>query len=716
MSKLNVKQFKKRFIRGLVEPDLFKLPLKDVEDEPMIIKILVTEEKSEMSVDFYSSRSFIDCPCYSYLDMNEEYNHTNNIQIQPLGGRINFSNSLYTSAIYYYNLKIKDPSKVLITDDLNYFRSINDCLYKPHDENITDIIYSKFCTEESPYCVIDWGDGMVENCVVSCFDDDKLPFSYDYLKACKHTYNNIGEYYVKIKGRVPHLSFRGTFNTYNNHISPIELQEVVQWGSLHLYDISQMFNFNKPTKFKMPAHVPPYSFKNVYFAESAFDYCALDETEFSQEIVFDFINTFPNLLNAGGMFRNTNISYIPKYFCYGHKNIISCNSMFYSSPITYIGEKAFANCDNLTTVFDLTYNNSSHQPLPLLTRVEDGIFENDINLLVIDFAFNYIGSSNTYSLKYLYTDESLGLKTVGDNVFKNCKRLRLAFEPFYQQAGLISVGDSLFEGCEDLISVEMCFYRCYSLEKIGDNIFKGCTKVRNCNDFCYQDYLVNFPDKLFYDLKYYNYLKGLTDYGNFNGSWENISEQDGQVSYNYDDKSRLEEFLKIKGYNHNNFPTRKHSKELFSKEYLTDCVVCGDVFKGLSYIFNSMIQFDDRKSNDSVDRYIISNFTGEALPIWEIQDYQVLFSSGTYYIFGIRNIKVEFISENSPSTYGITINYYDNYMDIAKADPILCLVFPTGTTNFIGGQNGLLDMYYTPSESEGYKVLEFNDPIEYKYI
>lgn len=717
MSNLTIKQFKKKLIRGLANPDLFKLPLKDDEDEPMIIKILVTEANSEMSVGFYHFRNFIDYPCYNYLDMNEEYNHTNNIQIRPLGGTIDFSNSLYTSAIYYYNLKIKDPSKVLITDDINYFRSENDFFYKPHDENITDIIYSKFCTEESPYCVIDWGDGTVENCVVSRFDDDKLPFSYDYLTACKHTYNNIGEYYVKIKGRVPRLSFGETFYT-DNHI---ELQEVIQWGNLHLYDISQMFNFNKPTKFKMPAHVPSYSFKNVYNAEYAFDYCALDETEFSQEIIFDFVNTFPNLLNAGRMFGNTNISYIPKHFCYGHKNIISCSHMFYSSPITYIGEKAFANCDNLTDVFDLTYNADNFQPLPLLTKVEDGIFENDINLLAIDFAFNYITSSRFYSLKSLYTDESLGLKTVGNNIFKNCKRLRWAFEPFYQQAGLVSVGESLFEGCEDLINVNMCFYRCYSLERIGDNIFKGCTKVRNCDDFCYQDYLVNLPDKMFYDLKYYDYLKGLTYYGNFNGGWETISEQDGQVSYNYDDKNRLEEFLKIKGYNHNNFPIRKHSKDLFSKEYLTDCVVYGDALDGLSYIFNSMIEFRDHSSHDVYNTYIISNFTGEALPIWEIQDYKVLFSSGTSYIFGIRNIKVKMSSFDSHTLVeyeelGYTTNYYDNYMDIAKADPIICLVFPTGTTNFINGKNGLLDMYYAPSESEGYKVLEFNDPIEYEYV
>ena len=45
MNKLNVKQFKKRFIRGLVEPDLFKLPLKD-------------EIKIDCSISFIISQSY----------------------------------------------------------------------------------------------------------------------------------------------------------------------------------------------------------------------------------------------------------------------------------------------------------------------------------------------------------------------------------------------------------------------------------------------------------------------------------------------------------------------------------------------------------------------------------------------------------------------------------------------------------------------------------
>ena len=79
MNKLNVKQFKKKLIRGLAYPELFYLPEED-EYEPMIIKILVTEENNEMTIGFYSGfGTRFSYPCYSYLDMNEEYNHTNNM-------------------------------------------------------------------------------------------------------------------------------------------------------------------------------------------------------------------------------------------------------------------------------------------------------------------------------------------------------------------------------------------------------------------------------------------------------------------------------------------------------------------------------------------------------------------------------------------------------------------------------------------------------------
>ena len=716
MNKLNVKQFKKKLIRGLANPDLFKLPLKDDEYEPMIIKVQVTKENSFMTIFFsgsgrtqYNPSINVDFVSYRSPDIEEDFKAIGTKCLRPsLSG---------LSLMPMFNFKINNPDNVFIKEDI---------FDVPEDKkDIESIVYLNSFTEEPCWCYVDWGDGNVEDCNSLIHkgvsnNSDVPNYTYDTLYGMKtHYYEQAGEYYIKIKGRIPGLCFSPDKEN-------VFIKEVVKWGNLHLYSIESLFGYGSNEyrpKIKMPKHIDSYSFKYVLNARRAFMYCDIDETELSYEIIHDFVKTFPNLLTSFSMFDTTNISYIPNKFCYNHKNIVSCNMMFYSCKVSYIGDYAFADCKNLRDVFDLTYN-STFQPLPLLTRVGDSVFENDINLVRTDFAFNYI-SPYGYSYSDLYTNENLGLKTVGNNVFKNCKRLRYVYEPFYQQIGLVSVGESLFEGCEDLVSVEMCFWKCWSLEKIGDNIFKGCTKLRNCYDFGYETYLVNFPDKMFYDLKYYDYLKGISNYESFNGYWASIEEQGGQlVAHN----NTLSEFFKFKGYNHNNFPIRKHSKDLFSKEYLTDCISHGDVIFNAraNGIFESMIGITNYKTNNRYDTYVISNFTGEAFPVWEVPNFQLLFEglNSSSYTYGIRNIKIQYIYKNENvfvvNEYGTTINYYDNYADIADVDPIIFGKSSDGAYHYVRSKIGLLDTYYSPIEydndTETYKVIECNDPIEYEYV
>ena len=66
--------------------------------------------------------------------------------------------------------------------------------------------------------------------------------------------------------------------------------------------------------------------------------------------------------------------------------------------------------------------------------------------------------------------------------------------------------------------------------------------------------------------------------------------------------------------------------------------------------------------------------------------------------------------------YGCTINYYDNYMDMARVDPIICRIHTDGSGSYAHSKMGLLNTYYHPFESENFKVLECNDPIEYEYV
>lgn len=716
----------------MVEPELFYMPVKKKEPEPMIIKISVTDTDNIMGLSFHCPNIYIDLQGFKYVDMEQEYSETGKISTQ--------ANSYSISFTPYYNIKIKDTSKVFITDDIDYFRSsVADCLYKTHDEEIIELIYSKCCTSEPLWCEIDWGDGTIENIddmIEHCENDvisyDRISFDYKY-NTINHTYSKSGEYYIKIKGNIPQIKFLSkTYLSnlgiwYASKISAI-IDEIVQWGNLGLLSIADLFeasNFTnngvQPLTIKMPEHISSNSFKNVLTTRRAFYGLNISENELSKEMIFDFVNTFPNLLYAHSMFYNCNISYIPEKFCYNHKNILNCGYMFYNNPITVIKEKAFANCTNLTTVNDLIYNSSD--ALPLLTKIEDSTFENDVNLVDVDLAFNYISPGQLYDLQSLYTDENIGLKTVGNNIFKNCRRLREAKQPFYQQTGLISVGEGLFENCEDLIDVSYCFYRCLSLLSIGDNIFKGCTKIRNCNAFCGEDYFVNFPDKMFYDLKYYNYLGGFkTD--NFNGYWFTVEEENGTISSRYDTYTNVEpliKFLQFKKYNHNNFPTRKHSKDIFSEDFINDCIANGsNVFVANSYLglFNSMITFNNNVSDNYDEHYSISNFTGKAFPLW---NYPSLINNNGYgsNLYGFRNIKIKRISKPSLyQEYGVTINNYDNYADIAAAEPFICTISPEGYKSYTTS-NILLDAYYYPdeydNENEKQEVIEFNDPIKYEY-
>lgn len=702
--------------------------------EPMVIKIEVINTENPIFIRLaqnFTSAMYVGLKAFKYSNMEQEYNETGKLMID--------ASSYNFRLTPYYNLKIKDSSKVLITDDIDYFRNSNyDCLFKQCDNSVTDIIYSKCVNSQNIECEIDWGDGTKDKCenIIEQQENDVL--SYNRINGKNsirlHTYAKAGEYYITIKGTLPYISFgcnqyyNGT-NYYNYIDSPnIKLLEVVKWGELGLYDISNLFsgfyvskNGSKLRyKYKMPKHILQNSFKNVINAGRAFAHLDMNENNFSYEIIFDFVKTFPNLLNANYMFGETKISYIPQYFCYNHKNIIACDNMFYNCPITKIGAFAFANCNNLSTVNDLTY--SSNQPF--ITIVEDSIFENDINLVDIFAAFNYVHPEYVNST---YLNDEIGLKTVGNNIYKNCKRLRHADEPFYQQAGLVTVGESLFEGCEDLIDVSMCFWKCFSLQDIGKNIFKNCSKIRNLSTFLYENYVANLPDNMLYDLKYYDYLKGMFNEEGFNGYWTTIQENNGEIQ-RFGSDGDLSYFLKYKGFNHQNFPTRKHSNNIFSETFIQESVQDNSFFTVINKgntIFKSLITFNNTVATNYYERISISNFTGKAFPIWEYTTYLQSLSDSAA-VFGFRNIKIKKTYykktdtgryEESGGEYDVTINYYNNYTDIATVDPLYYdEKHQDEYKRKYWAKDKLLQAYYFPdeyeTETEKQEVLEFNDPVE----
>ena len=142
-------------------------------------------------------------------------------------------------------------------------------------------------------------------------------------------------------------------------------------------------------------------------------------------------------------------------------------------------------------------------------------------------------------------------------------------------------------------------------------------------------------------------------------------------------------------------------------------------------IFNSSITFRN-KISDICDEYVhISNFTGEAFPIWEYKSYLQSLRNNAE-LFGFRNIKVKRTKYKKSDTgveyektyeeYDTTINHYDNYMDIATADPFYYEKYQDGYGGRYWVKDKLLHTYYYPdeyeTETEKQEVLEFNDPVE----
>lgn len=130
MNKLNVKQFKKRFIRGLVEPDLFKLPLKDDKKETGLL-ILKTVEKKYVNFDVYNNDFYrekypniFNSP-YQSISFEEGILYDSSMTfIAKIGGVSSISISNIPYGIYYFKIikafgyQIpKQPIKIIVNND-----------------------------------------------------------------------------------------------------------------------------------------------------------------------------------------------------------------------------------------------------------------------------------------------------------------------------------------------------------------------------------------------------------------------------------------------------------------------------------------------------------------------------------------------------------------------------------------------------------------------
>lgn len=177
----------------------------------------------------------------------------------------------------------------------------------------------------------------------------------------------------------------------------------------------------------------------------------------------------------------------------GYHNMIT--QVIIGSAVTSIGERAFANCNNLE---DLQFTEDcvpeikpyafancgslTTVTIPNGTNLLDGIFYNCSSLREITF--------------------SGGISTIWTNMFCGCPQLRTINIP--EEFGIYEIADYAFQGCKKLKNIDFC----KNVTKIGNSSFDSCTSLSKIeftniqsigsNAFCNCTFLtnVNIPETI----------------------------------------------------------------------------------------------------------------------------------------------------------------------------------------------------------------------------
>jgi hypothetical protein len=674
---LNVKEFKTRWLRGYIQPDLFKLPLKnDTDDfEPMIIEVEAIS--SDRNYTLYPS-SWIGSVNVYHLVKDEE-------------GIITSKSSVGNYVLY--NVTTKDGKKVTKSMFPEYFsKFLNNILFE----------------EKEPFFKVDWGDGnfidytsqivlkknrkifidgvectsdSINDSVRQTVTNSDGTTTTTIVPIVHHQYEKDGRYTIKIYGNI------GGFNTFYNSLilsptaSNCKLKKIIKWGNLHLRSTASMLNANKAynssslNRYYKPEYIQPLSelkhneFKYVINAREMFYQADIT----LEDIGITDLSMFSNLIISDEMFAGTMVNCIPNKFLQYNKKLQSMSSMFYACPLTYIGDYALSDlpdCMTGNTVVDTRVYRSNNpnyfyknniasdvNTISTLQKIGNSVFENDINFSgQVDFE----GCNRN--------NENWSLTQIGDYVFRNCRSLKQLSGIFRYSLRLKTVGKGLFENCINLEDVNNLFFLCPSLTTIGEEIFKNCFHLKKVDSIFYGCPKLTLPDKLFYDLQvcdsnnnpivnstYDNKKIRLSIRSLVNSYTENTPYDAPNVYFYWDSGSFLKNspdvadiYNEYISYDIHNFPQVKLGKDMFNKQFLQDCI------KYDMYINNYIDRYActytkvTKITDNNELREIRSLYSGEAPDIW---NYETRFIGHTNAIFGFTESDISDSANNRAITH-----------------------------------------------------------------
>lgn len=450
---MTVKDFKRRFVRGLIAPELFLLPDPAESEQPqgdeLIIEVTVAANAS-LNFGIYSLSGSTYTPYYGDSNI-----------VKPSSGVPEIP----------YNWACWNPFSYIETEDGEPVTKEN------HPELFTDFpihllpqgkISENLIVKDGINLTVNWGDETVTSHTGANQNPSNITLNGTAFKVkqaasycsnnISHTYAEAGTYTVKIKGSCPYpLCF------------PRETVRLISWGNLGFRSLAYMFQncYNNIKSIAMPTageleHVTSISYM---FGSST---SPINESVMSLEL----IKKLPKLVNASYALQYTAYEHIPDETFANHKYLTEIAYIFANcQKLIDIGDRVFYNCPNLL----LSYGFGQYSSVQ---TIGDSLFENCEKLFYTQYTF--------YSMN--------SLATVGKNTFKNCKSITSVYYLVYGCLKLKSFGYGLFSGCPNIRNARYFLQDVPMLSDIPADLFADlrCSdNVTNEFDFqywCYKYY------------------------------------------------------------------------------------------------------------------------------------------------------------------------------------------------------------------------------------
>lgn len=637
---MNTKEFRRRWVRSKIEPELFYMPIGKKEKEEFIFEV---ENVTEIKWSSWATYSIYGQSTKPTLNKNDENNplyqylpKDNNVFYHFSFDKISDDDTKSEqNRVYYYQARLfeqlKDEEGTYITKD-TYPELFTD--WSIH--NLRDNLLSEnMIIPNNAKFTVNWGDGSSDT-----FEYTDERFLWDNIeingkeyrmfrgynnKLTCHTYAKKGTYIIKIIGFLPCLSL------------PEGTTRIINWGNIGLRffpnfslckntlrDVGIIKNLNNIVYMNCSSLG---ACTNVYYKTDTFKFCNnLQSLVFAQNIislerltdpVHELLSNCPYLVSAKSIFYS-NSSTNPNL-----SGTITCN----------IGNDILMNCPELRIIEDLFYSSISYNVnYQIQIQIGDNFLRKCPRIWSTKELFvggNYTSEYETisnYTRRLTYNCKT-DIKKIGKYCLADCNGLTYVSQTF-QYSNIETIDEGLFYNNQNIRYVANLFYQCNNLRTV--------------------------PDKLFY------YLKSNPDYV-----------EDYFVLYNLVYRSDFSSSLSIQTAEiFENIPKTKIGRNMFNESFLKKGkIIINNTFVSPVNTFyrivdvNGMILYDD--CGTPYPAVSSSLYCGEVPNLWNYMDnvgkiitcsapsgseypYNHLFVS--YNQLFSFNFPKEFIKQKNPST------------------------------------------------------------------